>query len=72
MAAVFQVMALGVRALDKRDVDPAYMAKLAKIATTEMISSKVHCCSLYFSIAIFLVTGSTSSSTSYIFVGAVF
>ncbi|XP_021677399.2 protein SHOOT GRAVITROPISM 6 isoform X1 [Hevea brasiliensis] len=40
VAGVFQVMALGVRALDKRDVDPSYMAKLAKIATTEMISSK--------------------------------
>ncbi|CAL0309908.1 unnamed protein product [Lupinus luteus] len=40
MAGVFQVMAFGVRALDKRDVDPAFMAKLAKIATAEMISSK--------------------------------
>lgn len=41
MAGVFQVMAFGVRALDKGDVDPAFMAKLAKIATAEMISSKV-------------------------------
>ncbi|XP_050226540.1 protein SHOOT GRAVITROPISM 6 [Mercurialis annua] len=40
LAGVFQVMALGVRALDKRDVDPSYMAKLAKIATSEMISTK--------------------------------
>ncbi|XP_019425603.1 PREDICTED: protein SHOOT GRAVITROPISM 6 isoform X3 [Lupinus angustifolius] len=40
MAGVFQVMAFGVRALDKRDVDPVFMAKLAKIATAEMISSK--------------------------------
>ncbi|RDX96367.1 Protein SHOOT GRAVITROPISM 6, partial [Mucuna pruriens] len=40
MAGVFQVMAFGVRALDKRDVDSAFMAKLAKIATAEMISSK--------------------------------
>ncbi|XP_020212119.1 protein SHOOT GRAVITROPISM 6 isoform X1 [Cajanus cajan] len=40
MAGVFQVMAFGVRALDNRDVDSAFMAKLAKIATAEMISSK--------------------------------
>ncbi|KAF9680217.1 hypothetical protein SADUNF_Sadunf06G0098200 [Salix dunnii] len=42
MAGVFQVMALGVSALNEGDVDPSFMAKLAKIATTEMISSKVH------------------------------
>lgn len=40
IAGVFQVMAVGVRALDERDVDSAFMAKLAKIATSEMISSK--------------------------------
>ncbi|XP_061352593.1 protein SHOOT GRAVITROPISM 6 isoform X2 [Gastrolobium bilobum] len=40
MAGVFQVMAFGVRALDKRDVDSAFMSKLAKIATAEIISSK--------------------------------
>ncbi|XP_059462470.1 protein SHOOT GRAVITROPISM 6 isoform X2 [Corylus avellana] len=40
MAGVFQVMAFGVRALDKKDVDPPFMAKLAKIATAEMITSK--------------------------------
>ncbi|KAM2569015.1 hypothetical protein TB2_009175 [Malus domestica] len=40
MAGVFQVMAYGVRALDKDDVDPPFMAKLAKIATAEIISSK--------------------------------
>ncbi|XP_045795656.1 protein SHOOT GRAVITROPISM 6 isoform X1 [Trifolium pratense] len=40
MAGVFQVMAFGVRALDERDVDYAFMGKLAKIATSEMISSK--------------------------------
>ncbi|KDP29202.1 hypothetical protein JCGZ_16591 [Jatropha curcas] len=40
LAGVFEVMAMGVRALAKQDVDPAYMAKLAKIATAEMISSK--------------------------------
>ncbi|KAG4916386.1 hypothetical protein JHK87_053943 [Glycine soja] len=41
MAGVFQVMAFGVRALDKKDVDSAFMAKLAKIATAELISSKM-------------------------------
>ena len=48
MAGIFQVMAFGVRALDTTDVDPALMAKLAKIATAEMISSKVAV--LYFSL----------------------
>lgn len=41
MAGIFQVMAVGIRALDKKDVDPAFMAKLSKIATAEIISSKV-------------------------------
>lgn len=41
MAGVFQVMAVAIRALDKRDADPPDMAKLTKIATAEMISSKV-------------------------------
>ncbi|XP_054795410.1 protein SHOOT GRAVITROPISM 6-like [Prosopis cineraria] len=40
MAGVFQVMAFGVRSLDKREVDDSFMTKLAKIATAEMISSK--------------------------------
>ncbi|CAL5387693.1 unnamed protein product [Camellia sinensis] len=40
MAGVFQVMAVAIRALDKEDADPPDMAKLAKIATAEMISSK--------------------------------
>ncbi|XP_044471670.1 protein SHOOT GRAVITROPISM 6 isoform X2 [Mangifera indica] len=40
MAGIFQVMAVGIRALDKKDVDPAFMAKLSKIATAEIISSK--------------------------------
>ncbi|EXC30892.1 Cytochrome P450 93A2 [Morus notabilis] len=40
MAGVFQVMAFGVRALDKKDLDPSFKAKLSKIATAEMISSK--------------------------------
>ncbi|EXB30379.1 hypothetical protein L484_001746 [Morus notabilis] len=34
-------MAFGVRALDKKDLDPSFKAKLAKIATAEMISSKL-------------------------------
>nr|XP_029119800.1 protein SHOOT GRAVITROPISM 6 isoform X2 [Elaeis guineensis] len=40
MAGVFLVMACAVRAMDRKDVDPAYMAKLAKLATAEMITSK--------------------------------
>lgn len=40
MAGIFQVMAFAVHALDKKDTDPAFMAKLSKIATAEMISSK--------------------------------
>lgn len=50
MAGVFQVSALGVSALKEGDVDPSFMAKLAKIATTEMISSKVH----YFVLMVFV------------------
>lgn len=34
-------MSEAIRALDKDDVDPPYMAKLAKIATAEIISTKV-------------------------------
>lgn len=41
MAGVFQVMAFAVSAMDKRDADPHLMSKLAKIATSEMITSKV-------------------------------
>ncbi|XP_022143882.1 protein SHOOT GRAVITROPISM 6 [Momordica charantia] len=40
MAGAFLVMSFGVRALEKEDVDPAFMSKLAKISTTEIISSK--------------------------------
>ncbi|KNA12653.1 hypothetical protein SOVF_123030 isoform A [Spinacia oleracea] len=40
MAGLFQVMAFGVRALDKEDADHTYMSKLLKVATSEMISSK--------------------------------
>ncbi|KAL0336932.1 UNVERIFIED_CONTAM: protein SHOOT GRAVITROPISM 6 [Sesamum calycinum] len=38
MAGLFQVMSVAIRALDKNDVDPQYMAKLAKIAAAEIIS----------------------------------
>lgn len=41
MAGIFEVMAFAVRSLDKKDIDPAFMAKLSKIATAEMISTKV-------------------------------
>ncbi|KAL2933424.1 Protein SHOOT GRAVITROPISM 6 [Bienertia sinuspersici] len=40
MAALFQVMAFGVGALNKEDAEPAFMSKLSKIATSEMISTK--------------------------------
>ncbi|CAO2839468.1 unnamed protein product [Amaranthus hypochondriacus] len=40
MAGLFQVMAFGVKILDKVDADHTFMSKLAKIATSEMISSK--------------------------------
>ncbi|XP_071910613.1 protein SHOOT GRAVITROPISM 6 isoform X7 [Coffea arabica] len=40
IGGLFQVMSVAIRALDKRDVDPPYMTKLAKIATAEMITSK--------------------------------
>ncbi|GAB2235811.1 hypothetical protein Drorol1_Dr00026252 [Drosera rotundifolia] len=40
MAGLFEVMAFGVRALETAEVDASFMARLAKIATAEMISSK--------------------------------
>ncbi|KAL9150059.1 hypothetical protein ABFS82_12G145000 [Erythranthe guttata] len=40
IAGLFQVMSVAIRALDKDDVDPHYMAKLAKIAASEIISTK--------------------------------
>ncbi|KAJ8499621.1 hypothetical protein OPV22_010173 [Ensete ventricosum] len=40
MAGVFLVMAGAVRAMDRKDVDSTYMARLAKIATSEIITSK--------------------------------
>lgn len=41
MAGVFQVMAFSVGALETGESDEAFMGKLAKIATAEIISSKV-------------------------------
>jgi hypothetical protein len=43
MAGVFQVMAFSVGALEKGESDSVFMGKLAKIATAEIISSKVCC-----------------------------
>ncbi|KAK3043027.1 hypothetical protein RJ639_002595 [Escallonia herrerae] len=40
IAGVFQVMSVAIHALDNHNVDPSYMAKLAKLATAEVISSK--------------------------------
>jgi len=37
------VMAFGVRSLDAKDGDSNFMAKLAKIATAGLISSKMLC-----------------------------
>lgn len=34
-------MSVAIRALDKDDVDPQFMTKLAKIAGAEIISTKV-------------------------------
>ncbi|KAH7690564.1 Armadillo-like helical-containing protein [Dioscorea alata] len=40
MAGVFDVMACAVRAMDREDVDPAFMDRLAKMVTAEMVTSK--------------------------------
>ncbi|XP_075086353.1 protein SHOOT GRAVITROPISM 6 isoform X2 [Nicotiana tabacum] len=40
IAGLFQVMSVAIQALDKGDIDPNYLAKLAKIATSEVISTK--------------------------------
>ncbi|PIN14746.1 hypothetical protein CDL12_12622 [Handroanthus impetiginosus] len=40
IAGLFQVMSVAIRALGKDDVDPQYMAKLARIAAAEIISTK--------------------------------
>lgn len=41
IAGLFQVMSVAIRALDKADVDPQYLAKFAKVASAEIISTKV-------------------------------
>lgn len=41
-------MSVAIQALDKGDVDPNYLAKLAKIATSEVISTKVNETPLYY------------------------
>ncbi|MQL94827.1 hypothetical protein Taro_027488, partial [Colocasia esculenta] len=40
MAGAFSVMASAVRAMEKKDVDETFIMSLAKIATSEMITSK--------------------------------
>ncbi|KAJ9555338.1 hypothetical protein OSB04_009952 [Centaurea solstitialis] len=40
IAGVFQVMSIAIGALEEGEVDTAYMTKLAKLATAEIISSK--------------------------------
>ena len=41
MAGVFLVMASAVRALDHSDAEREFLRKIAKIATAEIVSSKV-------------------------------
>nr|KAJ0226158.1 hypothetical protein LSAT_V11C100043080 [Lactuca sativa] len=40
IASVFKVMSISISALEEWEVDIAYMTKLAKLATAEIISSK--------------------------------
>lgn len=40
IAGVFKIMSIAISALEEAEVDPSYMVKLAKLATTEIISSK--------------------------------
>ncbi|KAF9599000.1 hypothetical protein IFM89_033345 [Coptis chinensis] len=40
IAGLFEVMAFAIRCLDKGDADPSLLGKFAKIATSEIISSK--------------------------------
>ncbi|CAI9299621.1 unnamed protein product [Lactuca saligna] len=42
IAGVFKVMSISISALEEGEVDTAYMTKLAKLATAEIISSKVY------------------------------
>jgi len=41
MAGVFLVMASAVRALDHSDAEHEFLQKIAKIATAEIVTSKV-------------------------------
>ncbi|KAK6944094.1 hypothetical protein RJ641_025196, partial [Dillenia turbinata] len=41
IAGLFQVMAHAVRFLDKKDADSPFISKFAKIATAEIVPSKV-------------------------------
>lgn len=47
LTGVFLVMANAVRVMDQKDTDPTYLSKLAKIATSEIITSKVHSASTF-------------------------
>ncbi|CAH9135639.1 unnamed protein product [Cuscuta epithymum] len=40
ISGLFEVISVAIQALDRRDVDPVFMMKLAKIASAEVISSK--------------------------------
>lgn len=40
ISGIFQVMSFAIRALYQEEVDPSYLAKIAKLVTSEMISSK--------------------------------
>ncbi|WOH06122.1 hypothetical protein DCAR_0625545 [Daucus carota subsp. sativus] len=40
ISGVYQVMSFAIRALNKDDVDPSYMTRIAKLVTSELISSK--------------------------------
>jgi hypothetical protein len=42
LTGVFLVMASAVRVMDQKDADSTYLGKLAKIATSEIITSKVN------------------------------
>ena len=47
LTGVFLVMANAVRVMDQKDTDPTDLSKLAKIATSEIITSKVHSASTF-------------------------
>lgn len=47
LTGVFLVMTSAVRVMDQKDADSTYLGKLAKIATSEIITSKVHSACTY-------------------------